>query len=63
VGSDVPWRNETVAQPIEINDGHIALPERPGPGIEVNEKVAAHHPYQVETPKRYFQADGSVADW
>jgi L-alanine-DL-glutamate epimerase-like enolase superfamily enzyme len=41
---DVPWWDDLVIgeQPI-IQDGYIALPERPGLGIELNEDVACAH--------------------
>lgn len=61
--SDVPWRDAVVTEPIRIVDGYAALPDRPGLGIEVNEKAAAHHPFEQEEILRYFHPDGSVADW
>jgi galactonate dehydratase len=61
--SDVPWRDEVVDAPVEIVDGHVLLPTRPGIGVEVDEEAAARHPYEPELPARVFYDDGSVGDW
>jgi galactonate dehydratase len=63
ITSDVPWRNEVVINPVEVVDGHAAIPTRPGLGIDINEAEAAKHPFQPEEMQRYFHPDGSVADW
>ncbi|HMO55909.1 MAG TPA: galactonate dehydratase [Roseiflexaceae bacterium] len=51
-------------QPFTIIDGHIALPEGPGLGIELDEEALADKldDGTWETP-RFWHADGSVADW
>jgi galactonate dehydratase len=61
--SDVPWRDEVVDAPLEIADGHVRPPTRPGIGVEVDEEAAAHYPYAPELPARVFYDDGAVADW
>jgi len=61
--SDVPWRYDVVTDALDIREGFIVPPTRPGIGIEINEQEAAKHPYQPETQMRYFHPDGSVADW
>jgi galactonate dehydratase len=61
--SDVPWRNEVVNDPILVQDGYVVPSERPGLGVEVNEKEAAKYPFQQEDLARYWHEDGSVADW
>jgi 2-dehydro-3-deoxyphosphogalactonate aldolase len=33
-------------EPMQFEDGHIIPPERPGIGVELNEEVAAAHPYE-----------------
>jgi galactonate dehydratase len=63
ISSDVPWRNEVIENPIEVVDGHIAAPTRPGLGIDVNEQAAAKYPFKPEAMQRYFHPDGAVADW
>lgn len=61
--SDVPWRDEVVINPLQIVEGHIIPSDRPGLGVEVNEKEAAKYPFQQEILMRYWHEDGSVADW
>jgi galactonate dehydratase len=63
ISGDVPWRMEVLEHPIEVRNGYISIPERPGLGVEVNEKVAAKYPFKPEVEQRYFHPDGSVADW
>ncbi|MBS1826000.1 MAG: galactonate dehydratase [Acidobacteria bacterium] len=45
-----------------VKDGYAALPERPGLGIDLDEKVAAAHPYKPVTRQKYVFGDGAVAD-
>jgi len=63
ITSDVPWRNEVLDAPIEVQNGYILPPTRPGLGVEVNEKAAAQYPFKSEAEQRYFYDDGSVSDW
>lgn len=53
---DVPWRADLV-EPLVENpvDGHLPLPERPGLGVKLNERVAGQHPYQ--NPNRAYLSD------
>jgi galactonate dehydratase len=41
--NDVPWRYELVTE-LPVVDGHIAVPRRPGLGVEFDEDVARAHP-------------------
>jgi galactonate dehydratase len=61
--SDVPWRDEIVTGVPPIVAGHMAPPEAPGLGIDIDEAAAAAHPYQPEPQYRWFHEDGSVAEW
>ncbi|MBI5880473.1 MAG: galactonate dehydratase [Chloroflexi bacterium] len=63
ITSDVPWRNEVLDAPIDVQNGYIMPPTRPGLGVEINEKEAAKHPFKIEAEQRFFYDDGSVADW
>jgi galactonate dehydratase len=63
ISDDVPWRQEVLDHPIEIVDGYIAPPTRPGLGVEVDERAAAKYPFRPEAMQRYFHPDGAVADW
>lgn len=63
IRADVPWREEVVLNPVEVVDGRVGLPMRPGLGIEVNEEAAARHPFAPEILIQSYHRDGSVADW
>lgn len=41
----VPWRDELLTEPLQIVDGHLVLPTRPGLGAEIDEAVLARHPW------------------
>jgi galactonate dehydratase len=61
--SDVPWRDEVLLEPLRLERGYAFPTDKPGLGVEVNEAVAAQHPFQQEEILRYFHPDQSVADW
>jgi len=63
IADDHSARRDLVKEPIVLKDGYLELPTAPGLGIDVDEKEAAKHPFQQEPLMRYFQPDGSVADW
>jgi galactonate dehydratase len=60
---DVPWRNEVVDAPLDIRDGYVYPPTKPGLGLEVDEQGAAAHPYNPEPQLNCFDEEGAVADW
>ena len=61
----VPWYGEVATTPIRMVDGAWQIPEAPGLGVEVDEKVAARHPFQQEVlhAQHAVLADGTVVDW
>jgi galactonate dehydratase len=61
----VPWYFEVVKGPIKMVDGHWQVPEAPGLGIEVDEKVCAAHPFEPEVyhTRHAVIDDGTVVDW
>lgn len=65
VHADVPWRSDVVQEGFTIEPkGRIVRPNnRPGLGIEINEREVAKHPFQQELLQRVFYPDGSVGDW
>lgn len=65
VHADVPWRQDVVtAAHTMTREGRLVYPhDKPGLGIEVNEKEIRKHPFQPEVLQRVFHADGSVGDW
>lgn len=65
VHSDVAWRQDIVEDTHVVEkNGRIVRPgNKPGLGIEINEKEVKKHPFQQETLLRSFAADGAVTDW
>lgn len=52
-------------EPIEIKDGYVDIPRRPGLGIEIIEENLKEFMYDgsYPLPLEYYPDDGSVADW
>lgn len=44
---DVPWKWDLIDQPLEIVDGELVVPDRPGLGANIVEEVVALHPLPV----------------
>lgn len=63
ITDDVPWRNDVLINPTLVENGYAKWSNRPGLGIDINEKEAAKYPFRLEAEQRYFHDDGSVADW
>jgi galactonate dehydratase len=63
VRKDVPWRQDVVTEPTQMEGGTSRVPTAPGLGIDINEREVAKHPFQPEVTMAYFHKDGSVADW
>ena len=51
-----PWEKEIVIHPVEVVDGYIEIPDRPGLGIDLNIEEIAKHPYQQENSLPLFKA-------
>lgn len=47
---------------VAVKDGFAELPDRVGLGVDLDEKVAAAHPYKPVNRPQYRFADGAVAD-
>ncbi|MCC6444997.1 MAG: mandelate racemase/muconate lactonizing enzyme family protein [Armatimonadetes bacterium] len=45
---EVPWESRIVSGAVEIEDGFVQIPERPGLGIDLNLEEIARHPYQAQ---------------
>ena len=41
-----PWRFEVCRNPLQIEDGWLKVPDRPGLGVEFDETAALDHPYE-----------------
>jgi len=65
MSGSVPWYDEVAETPIRRVDGAWQIPEAPGLGVEVNEKVAAAHPFQQEVfhTRHAVAEDGTIVDW
>lgn len=51
-------------QPFTIDEGYVALPTKPGLGIEVDEEQLQEKlGHDWPNPKTYLKKDGSVVDW
>jgi galactonate dehydratase len=65
VHNDVPWRQDVVGEGFRIKKkGRLVPPnQKPGLGVEINEREVRKHPFQQEALQRTFHKDGSVGDW
>ncbi|MCW5978123.1 MAG: mandelate racemase/muconate lactonizing enzyme family protein [Bryobacteraceae bacterium] len=43
-----PWERDIVTHPVEVVDGFVEVPERPGLGIDLNIEEIRRHPYRHE---------------
>jgi galactonate dehydratase len=50
IADDVPWRKEVVT-PLEVKDGYIEVPEKPGLGVELNVEECLRHPPKKPVPE------------
>jgi galactonate dehydratase len=57
-----PWRDRVLMEPLEIVDGYVELPTKPGLGVELNMEAIAEMPYQPRDYRGAFWPDGGVAD-
>lgn len=54
--SDVEWRKDVTNESLEYKNGYIAIPDKPGLGIEINEEACLKHPYKPHTLRHYTGA-------
>ena len=54
--SDVEWRSEVCDEALSYQNGRIAIPDRPGLGIEIDEEACLSHPYSPHTLRHYTGA-------
>ncbi len=58
-----PWLQDLFfGGAVRVKDGFAELPDRPGLGVDLDEKVAAQHPYLPVNRPNYTFRDGGVAD-
>ncbi len=51
-----PWERDIVTHPVEVVNGYIEIPDRPGLGIDLNLEEILKHPYQQENYLPLFKA-------
>ena len=61
----VPWYDAVVRGPIHMIDGYWQIPEGPGLGVEVDERICEAHPYlpEIQHATNAVLSDGTVVDW
>ena len=63
----VPWFNEVLSSPLKRVGNSWQVPEAPGLGVELNQKVAAKHPFAQEPTDvltdHARMPDGTIVDW
>jgi L-alanine-DL-glutamate epimerase-like enolase superfamily enzyme len=42
---DVPWKDDIISDALDIKDGSIRIPSRPGWGADLNDREIAKHPW------------------
>ena len=53
-------RDDIARNPMMVEDGHIAVPETPGLGVDFDPEAAARHPLQPREVGTALRDDGSV---
>jgi galactonate dehydratase len=61
----VPWYDEVAETVIRRVDGAWQIPDKPGLGVEIDEKAAARHPFAQEVFHTLHAVleDGTIVDW
>jgi galactonate dehydratase len=61
-GNEQYWKDLFYGGAIHYDRGFAAPPDRPGLGVDLDEKVAAQRPYQPHTRQQLRFPDGGIAD-
>jgi galactonate dehydratase len=61
-GEHEPPKREIVMDPLEVEDGYLIVPDRPGIGIELAEGAGEKHPPRPRRVETRLHVDGSVVD-
>ena len=54
-------RAEVLDEPIQLQDGYVSIPDRPGLGVELTEGILEKYPYRPWRRGRPTKADGMLA--
>ena len=52
--NDVPWRDEVISRPLNIQAGHLILDDSPGLGVELVDEVMEAHPGITELKPGFY---------
>ena len=61
-GEHEPPKNEIVKSPLQLEDGHLVIPDTPGIGIELVDDAQERYPPTPREVSTRLNADGSVVD-
>lgn len=56
MANDVEWRLDVAHEDLDLVDGYMVIPDRPGLGIDIDEEAAASHPYDPRDLRHYTGA-------
>jgi len=59
MSNDVPWRSEIASEEVIFSNGQMAIPDKPGLGVDINEDMILKHPYK-STELRHYK--GNLTD-
>ena len=51
---DVPWRDEVIDHPLNIQNGHLILSDRPGLGVDLVEEAMEAHPGVTKEEEGFY---------
>ncbi|GAB7020871.1 mandelate racemase/muconate lactonizing enzyme family protein [Halostagnicola bangensis] len=57
---DVEWGDEIIDHDFEVENGSIAVPDKPGLGVEFDAEAAREHPGQPKDSHSLFDAEGAL---
>jgi galactonate dehydratase len=60
VSDDKPPRSEVVPRPVQLNNGYLEIPTKPGIGVDLDEHAMAKYPYATWDRRTVILEDGSV---
>jgi galactonate dehydratase len=62
LGDDQPPKNDLLVENLELDNGYLLLPDRPGIGVELKPDVAERYPFAPMPLEPALHEDGSMGD-
>ena len=59
MATDIPWRRDICDEDVTFKDGYMYITDRPGLGVDIDEKAIAAHPYSPKPLRHYI---GTLTD-